>query len=88
MKKLETVIINLVTEDLEDFLKGHGFSEVEYGIWTDILNRKEIRIKDGEISCYDNELGFIHEDGKLDLFMSYIPTTPVLYMILKEINYI
>jgi hypothetical protein len=88
MKKFEFVSFHLVSEDLEDYLKSQGYSEVEYGIWTDILNRKEIRIKNGEISCHNNELSFVHDDGKLDLFLSYIPSTPILNILLKEIGYV
>lgn len=88
MKKIEEVILRIVCDDLEDYLASVGFTERQWGIWVDALDRQEIHLKGDGIYCYSTDRGSFHGGPYLEMHLNFIPETTILDYLLKKIHFI
>jgi len=88
VKKIEEVILRIVTDDIEDYLKSNGYTETQWGIWTDAMERKEIHLKGDGIYCYSVDRGSVYGDPYLEMHINFIPQVTILDYLLKGLYFI
>jgi hypothetical protein len=88
MKKIEEVSFRIVQDDIEDYLTSIGFTERQWGIWVDSLDRQEIHLKGDGIYCYSTDRGSVYGDPLLEMYLNFIPETTILNYLLKKIHFI
>jgi hypothetical protein len=88
MKKIEEVVLRIVQDDIEDYLKSVGFRETSWGTWTDVLDRKEIHLKADGIYCYSVDRGSVYGDPYLEMHLNFIPQTTILDYLLRGIHFV
>lgn len=88
MKRIEEVVLRIVTDDVETYLESIGFSERDWGIWVDSLDRHEIHLRGDGIYCYSIDRGSVYGDPYLEMHLNFIPETTILDYLLKRIHFI
>ena len=88
MKRIEEITLRIVKDDLDDYLGSIGFIEKEWGIWSDTLERQEIRIKGNVIDCYSTERGSVYGEPFLEMHLNFVPEITILDYLLRKIQFV
>jgi hypothetical protein len=88
MKRIEEIVFRVVRDDTEDYLTSIGFSEREWGVWVDALDRQEIHLKGDGIYCYSTERGSVYGEPYLEMHLNFKPETVILDYLLRKIHFI
>ena len=87
-QKIETVTIRFVKPDLKDYFISRGFFPIKQGEYEDLEGNRKIKVDGSTITCTTEERSSVYGDPHIDLFISFIPETPILDYLLKGIYFI
>jgi len=86
--KIEEIVLRIIDEDIDDFLKKRGFFPLGNGIFEDFDGRRRIDIKNGELKCYSIEGSSVYSEPLIVMQLGFIPETPILDYLLRKMSFV